>query len=183
MSIVNIDRDGFWSTLHAADEIAFSTEGLISAGSIKLNSDGTVYDEYGTARADHDTVPTVTAANWRAVGCLMTPPQDETVPYRVKVNANSTNFVAHLGIGYAPASPTGSDDVISDVAVFHVQNELDGLFMIPALDSGHADYGKALAFCYIITYNTGAYGVGGISVQRLGTAPPPFTPSDRDWET
>lgn len=172
-NVVNIQRDSFWTTLKDTDEVAFSTESLISGGSLKVNGDSTVYDDKISVRPAHDTVPVVTAGtSWEAIGGYLSPGYDDNTPYRVKLNMNSVNFVGGIAVGYAPASITGTDDVIDPVAVFHVQNNFDEVLMLPHLESGDTYYGRAICFAFFITYNTGAYGSGALSVQKLSVKPP-----------
>ena len=174
-TLTNLDRDCFHTTLKDTDELSFSTQSLISGGSVLLNSTGSVNDVFGSARSDHTTIPAVTAGNWRAIGVLMEEPLQDRVPYRVKLYTNSASGIVHLGIGYAPSSPTGSDDTIDPVAQFSVTNNyLDEIFLIPALDSGDGDYGKALAFCGMITYNTADYCQVSLSVQKLDVGFPQY---------
>ena len=174
-NLVNLDRDGFFTTLKTADELSWST-GVAVGDTINCNSSGTVNAIYGSARSDKSVAPSITAGQWEAIGVLMEPPKDDMVPYRLKAYTNTAYNVLEIGIGYAPSSPTGSDDAITPLAVFPMtHNCFDEIFMIPALDSGDGDYGKAICFLGAVTFNTGSTPANfALSVQRLATAPPPY---------
>jgi hypothetical protein len=177
-SPVNITRDGLWCTLVDADEIAWSTELAISPnGHLNVNGDGSVHDDVLRVRPQRGAVPSITAANWRAVGGMLPAPENEPAAYRVKTAMNHVNQVLHLGIGYAPASPTGSDDLVEELAVFPLLHNENNLFMIEPLDSSHALYGRALYFALIISSNTSYFTFGGMSVQRLSTRAPQYAKS------
>ena len=176
MSIVNLKRDGFWTTLKSTDEVAVATERQVNTETLYMSGDATVYDEFISARFQHTVAPTISANHFTSIGGYIRQPESETVPYRVKACANPTYQICAVGIGYAPATPTGTDDEIDPVAIFPFEDCFDELFMIPALDSGDSLYGRSLAFALICYYSAGFLS-GGISVQRLATAPPQFSQS------
>lgn len=168
-NITNIQRDGNWCDPHAT-EITWSSDIAVGAN-LQINADSTVYDAKAFATAAKTTISVATG--WRGIGCYVKAPVADTVPYRVKGFYISSQLVCAIGVGYGPASPTGTDDVITPVRIIPIPaGHFDELIMVPALDSSHADYGKPLAICMALTYATGGYGHAHLSVQRLATTPP-----------
>lgn len=178
MSIVNTDRDFFATTLKDTDELGLGTVTLVSTNSVTVNANATVYDGNASCRFDKTSAPTIAANSWAGIASYIRPPDVEAVPYRVKAYGNPTYQILAVGIGYCPASPTGTNDVIDPVAVFPFETKFDELFMIPSLDSADPYYGRSLAFCLICYYSAGFLS-GGLSVQNLSTVPPMYSASVR----
>ena len=81
-----------------------------------------------------------------------------------------------LVVGYAPASPTGSDDVIDQPYFIPFnQGEFDDVIIVPKLLDADPNFGRALyigvVFCPGTTVSS-LPAIGHISVQNLGIKPP-----------
>ena len=175
-NLTNIQRDAFWSTLKEADELSWGSDRLIASQTMYINADATIYDDIGKARNDHTSVLVIAAGSYRGFGLFMQQTGDDDTPYRVKMYSNTANFIAHLGIGYGPASPTGTDDEISEIAFFTpIYGAIDDIFILPKLDSGDTYYARPVAFGVFASFNGGIVPHCGLSVQRLATTPPTFS--------
>jgi hypothetical protein len=173
MSLTNLQRDGFHTTLKDADEIAWSAERTIVTETLQMNSSGIVNDDYFAARPEVAAVPmTVTAGKIVSIGGFIRQPMSDRSPYRVKCKAGSANGVYALGIGYAPATLIATNAVIDPVAFFPFNHDLDEVFMIDKLPDGDALEDRALAFALCCIFNNAGYFPGGISVQNLSISPP-----------
>jgi hypothetical protein len=159
MNLKNISRDSFWiKSMAQADRIGFSTDNV----NITFNSSGTV----NAVSEGIVTVGNSSGSNKRGVGIMMDPPTEEIVPYRVKVR---TGEAAQLAIGYAPVTPSGTDDLITEPLVIKFSGYLDEIFMIP-YNSSYP--GRALVFAIIAEAQTLYY--CGMSVQKLDVVPNQF---------
>jgi hypothetical protein len=158
MNLKNIGRDSFFvDSLLSADKITWTT----TSGNV-ANS--------GTVNQTHASVfstGTSGAGGTFGVGCLMAQPLEERVPYRVKAYV-PTNDNVYLGIGYAPATPTG-DDTPQGQTYIHLIGEIDEIFMI---DYNATYASRALMF----SINSGAVAISNVamSVQKLDVSPPQF---------
>ena len=181
MSIVNLRRDGLFTNLEDTNESAWSTQFVTTGNSFLMNAgDATVYDDFAVAKADKSTGVTVAAASWKAIGCYMSQPGKDRVPYRVKAYAKSlstlTNFI--LGIGYGPASITGTDDTITPFSGIPFGYAIDEVIMVPALPDGDPLEDRALAFGILLGEATGQLVYAHLSVQKLSVAAPQMAISE-----
>jgi hypothetical protein len=158
MNLKNISRDAYW--YGAVNKTAISWS---SAGGALYNSDGTTHEDKASVISSGASV----ASGKSAVGVNISPPTEETVPYRVKLYV-PTNDDIFLIIGRNSGSLTGSDDTITNIQGLHVIGELDEIFMIDPI-SGNND---PLVFG-IQTNNVAVY-TCGLSVQKLDVSPPQF---------
>lgn len=164
MSLTNINRDPFWiKDIRDSVVTPWSTE-----GTGKMNSDGNVNDRIGYVRSSGASV---ISATQQGVGTYMRPPTNDYTPYRVKVYVpNSTGIF--LVIGYAPATITGIDDIVSNQNLYNIRENLDEIIMLPPHEDGHPFKDRPICFG-VAAYQSGISNVR-MSVQNLSVAPPPI---------
>lgn len=165
MSLTNVNRDSFHLTLNQS-EIAWSGN-----GSGFFNSSGNVNDS--KAYASSFSVSNI--ANTSAFGVFMKAPLEERQPFRVKAKIRSDDINnTFLIIGYAPASITGTDDVLTKIKYFPSSSgEIDEIFMIEPVDSLDPNYLRPIGFGIVSLQNVTNY--AHISVQNMGISPPAFS--------
>lgn len=155
-----------------------ATETLLTTDALNIMADPSVYDDVAEAVVAPGSQLTISANSKKAMGCYIYQPVADRVPYRIKAHMAlaASGFRLAIAIGYAPASPTGSDDAISSARYIPFTGEFDDLILVPAQGSGDTYFGRALAVAIVwITSGTGittAYFDGHLSVQRLATKPP-----------
>ena len=177
-SVSNLFRDQFHVD-QKATLLTFPTAVLKSGGSVSMNSDGVVYTTKAMARA-LGTVVNTGSGYWYSVGLMMKPPIVDDTPYRVKATWHASTQQQYLIIGYAPAAPTGSGDLITQIVAKPIQrcNEVDEVFLIKGLAEGDPDFGKPMAFAIAFASTTsGDLGEMTISVQNLAQTAPKFAAS------
>lgn len=178
----NIRRDAIWTNPRTSDDVLFGTESLLSDTSPLANSSGQVNARYGCVQSDVSSNVSITAARREIIGVLMNAPVADTTPYRIHASSSidgssATVHASSIIIGYAPASPTGTDDIIEDIYRIPFRTiSFDNVVMVPALESGDTYFGRALfigisidATVAIVNVNVQAH----ISVQNLGVGAPP----------
>jgi hypothetical protein len=180
MSINNLDRDGLFTNLEDTNESTWSSTFVTTGSSFTINAgDASVQSTYAMAKADKTTGVTVAAASWKGIGCYITQPGQDMTPYRVKAYAKSlstlTNFM--LGVGYAPLSITGTDDVITPCTLIPFGYAIDEVIMVPSLPDGDPLEDRALAFGILLGEASGQLVYAHLSVQRLSVAPPQYARS------
>lgn len=176
----NIQRDGLWSKPETALDLAWSTQDNSTATTQRMNSSGSVVMDKGNAHAEYQTVLAITTDYRRSIGVLIQQPEKDNHPYRVLASGNINGFDKNLNgfaimVGYAPLSPTGSDDVIEDPYFIPFAEEFDGLIQVPHLVAGDTYFGRALAIGLVAIAGetvSAAHIYGQISVQNLGVKPP-----------
>ena len=67
-----------------------------------MNSDSVVYDTKGTVHSPIGTAGNIAATQWRGVGLLISPPNVDATPYRIKGAVVAENAVAYAFVGFAP---------------------------------------------------------------------------------
>lgn len=175
----NIQRDGIWIKPNTASDLTWPTPTLHTATEKLANADSTVYDR----SAQFHTGMGALALNGgysETVGCYIKQPLVDNTPYRVIASAEVIGqqdniYSTFLTIGYAPSSPTGTDDSIEECYSIPFKGCFDGLIMVPNLSSGDTFYGRALFIGVSIGVDanlSGQYGLCAGSVQRLATSPP-----------
>ena len=176
----NIQRDGLWTKPDSSEDLSFGASVLVSAAP-QVNSDGAVHVDYAQAHSIRTATFTTSGVDHcRCMGVLMQPPDGDNTPYRVKASAHIQSLADYsewhaIVVGYAPASPTGSNDQVAQSYWIPFKKHFDDLIMVPALDSGDPNFGRALviavAMCpgpAITNYTAQAQ----LSVQNLGIKPP-----------
>lgn len=173
----NIQRDGRWTKPETASDLALATETTIITTTIKVNADPVVYVDMAQAHISNAAFA-ITTANQRCIGCYLTPPVGDNVPYRVKASITAFGQPVYnndqaIVIGYAPAVITGTDDIIEDPYYIPFQSSFDDLIIVPALVSGDPFFGRALCIALACqTAQASNHVLGSISVQSLGVKPP-----------
>lgn len=171
MSVINIARDAIWTELKDASDLSWSADVALGS-SFQMSSDGVVYDV--TAFAKTKNIVSVTVG-YRSIGVLMKQPSVDTQPFRIKACTNAGATICGIGIGYAPASPTGSNDVITPFVYIPSDGQFDEVVMVPALPKGDALEDRAIAVAVLMNFaSAGADTYAHLSVQRLGVKPPMF---------
>ena len=177
----NIQRDCHFVQPLTSGRVVFSTAVAIGSPTANMNSSGSASVDFASEQANQDSTKSIATNSLSCIGVLMNPPDADRVPYRVKARAIAWDVSIRFAIvvGYAPASPSGSDDTIDEVVYLPFPfdgNEFDECLIIEALDSGDGNYGRAVAIG-IAAINVGGstvndYLVGHISVQNLSVRPP-----------
>ena len=174
-NLLNLQRDMFHiPTLDDTEQSPFSSSETGIANSIKVTGNATVQSERAVCRTTKAAV-SVTAGSWKGCGVYFEPPRTDDTPYRVK-GYFTPGVEAYVFVGYGIASPTGTDDNVTNVNAFPIGDDgkFDEMILMPNLDSGHAKYGLPICFGFGVGNNSATDIVGMLSVQRLAQAPPPF---------
>ena len=179
MTAVNIQRDGNWVKPETASNVAWSSQSALANTTFLMSGPTAVNVDKGTVQAAEGTY-TVSAGNQEAIGVFMQAPVSDNTPYRVQASGRVLGFKDYdegwaIGIGYAPASITGSDDSIEDPMYIPFHRSFDGLIMVPALESGDTFYGRALAIALVNQAGLAMSSLhikGNLSVQNLAVKAP-----------
>lgn len=175
--IINLLRD----QLHVdpgANQPGFSSQN--AAGStIKMNSSGIVNQTFGSVSlAAGSFIATSSASSWRGVGLLMSQPIIDATPYRVKARILVHNAYCWVFCGYAPASPTGTDDTITGVVAWPLgvseSSIFDDIILFPAVPAQSA---LPLAFGIAAAGTGNANARYNLSVQNVAKTAPQFAAS------
>ena len=176
----NIQRDGIWCLPKTSAIQPWSTAFLVGAATGLMSGPAAVNPDVGFVQSSHTDGQSLSINELVAIGVYLDPPQDDSTPYRVKAsvflmaeNAIESNGV--LMLGYGPASPTGTDDVIDEPYYIPFGQKLDELLLVQTLDSSDPNYGRPLAFAVCATSGSTTTNqdiLAHISVQNLGTKPP-----------
>ncbi len=172
----NIQRDGIWIEPEGT-AIAWSTAFSVSGAAI-YNSSAVVFTDQASVASTSGAV-TTTVNQMVAVGINISKIGTDNIPYRVKASvaafgASSNDVNALIIVGYAIASPTGSDDIINNPYFIPFQGSIDELILVPPPISG-ALADRALVIALAVTGDSGLSSkpvLGALSVQNLGVKPP-----------
>lgn len=174
----NIQRDCTFAQPLTSGLLDFATESTLNQPTCLMNSSGSTNVDFASCQSDHTATYSLTAANKRALGVLMQPPVADRVPYRIKASAINPYVATKFAIviGYAPASPSGSDDSIDEPVYIPFTEVFDDTVIVETLDSGDGNYGRALAIgVAMIADATGLTTdpvLVHLSVQNLSVKPP-----------
>lgn len=173
-SLKNIQRDAHWlNEVTVGNDIVFGTETAIGSSTKNFNANTGVQQSVVSAKSTKSLVVT-TANNIKCIGGYINPPRDEPVPYRIKARA-TRDFKTYLVIGYLETDNGGTDDVVSQSNIIEFVGEFDDIVMIGSVDVTNSNYGKPIAIGVGVEGTTSSNPFVLLSVQHLGTAPPPFT--------
>lgn len=179
MSKVNVQRDGYYT--HPDENVdvqTWSSTRVFGAYEARSNSDGTTYYDFGFAQGDPEAGYSITANQYIAVGVIMQGPTGDRTPYRVQAYCDimEETYSTYKGlviVGWAPSSPTGSDDQIEQARYFPFVGKFDELLIIEPHETTYAN--RALYFA-VAAYSPGGVTskniAGSISVQNMGVKPP-----------
>lgn len=176
----NIQRDGHWTEPKTANDTTWAADELIANTTAKVNGPSAVSVDKANVHGDNVNTYSIAANEQRCIGVFIQEPDGDNTPYRVKASANvvgqsQDDTDMAILVGYAPASITGTDDVIEDVYYIPFYGEFDDLIVVPTLVSGDPFYDRALCFGIAIQSEAGITTkrlLGHLSVQRLATKPP-----------
>jgi hypothetical protein len=173
----NIQRDGVYVDLDVSESVAFSSNLALTSTDLYINGPAAVQVDVARVQATPNVVTNVTASNRKAIGCYIQAPIGDRTPYRVKAFAEGANGYSGFGIavGYAPPSPTGSDDQIVEPVYFPFFKTFDDLIFIEPEAEGDTYEDRALCFALVIQGNASGvadYIFAYLSVQNLGVKPP-----------
>lgn len=165
MSIINIQRDGFWINLDAKASLTWGKGEPITAEIPTCNNNNHMNIAVGVAEARSESEAKDNHVS--SIGCLMSQLPGDNTPYRVKATLETKNGSrGAIIVGYADKVTTGRDDRINQASYILFDAKFDDLIMVP-YNPEYVD--RPLIFAL------GAYGkpvVGNISVQTLGITPP-----------
>lgn len=129
------------------------------------NSTGIVNKSFGSQQTVGRS-PTVGADQIASLGVWMDPPQEDTVPYRIKAHFQASENV-FIVFGYARNGVTGSDDLVARYILLPFDKEFDEVLALPKLDSSDEYYQKPVYFGLCTGLLSNTYAEGHISVQKL----------------
>lgn len=171
----NIQRDGIFTDLEAT-HYNWATATTTTGDTVKVNGDPSVYVDKAFVKSDRGATCAPSATTLQAIGCFIQQPIGDRTPYRVKVSCPiaDADGKAFIVIGYAPASPSGSDDILAanENALIPFENTFDDLIIIPSLPEGDALEDRALCFGIAVTGAFSEQLPAHLSVQNLGVKPP-----------
>lgn len=172
MNLTNLQRDQFHANL-ANDDIPLSTPKTISSTILGNHSNNVQSAE--SARHCNDN-PTVASGSWVSFGNIMEGNRGSTEreAYRIKAHAIGVKEM-WVVIGTLPASPTGTDDLVSKVQAFPMGN--GSLDEVIRLKIASGDVGLPMYFGIAFGEATGDLCSGAISVQRMAIAAPTYASS------
>ena len=166
-SLTNIDRDSLWYT-----NLLVTARQSWPATDFRYNSDGAVYDHIASVKSATGALTTGVGV-YRSIGVNMKAPIEEYTPYRVKARL-PTGRKGVIVIGYAQATITGTEDLISEVQSIPFHEKFDEIININYVDSTSTYYGRPIAITVsaeeVATESVWAF----MSVQNLGVAPPSY---------
>lgn len=176
----NIQRDATWIIPDdTVDLTAWPSATNLNTGQVFANAKTAVHPDVGSCQIRRQM--TLAQDQLECVGVYMDPPRGDNTPYRVKANLtmvgmSGTICNGAIVVGYAPASITGSDDIIDNVNIITFDQEpYDDVIMVPPLDSGDSNYGRPLFFGVAHLAGqaaTNIYAFAYLSVQNLAIKPP-----------
>lgn len=177
MSIKNISRDGIYTELSNSQKVAWSTGNANTVVDFLVNGPTAVAIDFNQVSSQSHVNTSITGQNKKAIGVFINQPVRDRVPYRVKAYAagpdSGVTFL--IGVGYAPASITGSDDIISEPLYLPFNNKFDDLIVVEEEEEGDTYYGRPLCFAVVAQSNNAGIGDflrAHISVQNLGVKGP-----------
>lgn len=175
----NLQRDGTWITPDTSENIALSTPVALSSSQVFANAKTPLHVDIADVQVR--VQDSIAVDNIAVAGVYMQPPQGDNQPYRVKADGiinglSGTVMQPCVVIGYGPAAPTGSDDIIDQPYVIPFnQGEYDDVLFLPQLLDTDPNFGRPLfigiGFMASNTI-TNLYVIAHLSVQNLGVRPP-----------
>lgn len=168
MSIVNIQRDGFWLTLDTASDLTWGGNESITVTNPQFNNSGIVNTDVGKAFVKQ--AKTAAAEEYFAIGVLMAQTPGDNTPFRIKADVAGPDGGGAIIVGYADASPTGTNDHINEPQWLAFVDTFDDVVIVPD-NPTYAD--RALCVALAATSSpTATTVIGSLSVQALAIKPP-----------
>lgn len=162
----NIARDGYWTNPDDTDNLTWSSAFTAGGGLEVFNNSGTV--NLVEAAVQSVATATYSAGQVEAIGCLMNQVPGDNIPFRVK---GCVQLGGHVIVGYADASPTGSDDNINEAFYIPFVYKIDDVIMIP-YDSNYDGRAICIAIAPQAPSGSASTQIASLSVQNLAVAPP-----------
>lgn len=167
-NLVNLARDMLWTSA-AAEVTAQAARPDLSA--FNVGTSGSVANIYAYAQCSGLNL-TGAVTTGLAFGLCMLEPQGDITPYRFKGACIGPNKVL-WGFGYA--STVGTSVAMQRATVIGCGEECDEIVAIAPLTSADPNFGDPLVFwCGGNASTNGNLFRGGMSVQRLISAPPQY---------
>ena len=164
--IVNIQRDGCWTNPDTTDNLTWSSAFTMGSTTPVFNNSGSVNVDVGTAHSV--ATATYSAGQAEAIGVLMNQIPDDNLPFRVKASVQLGGAVI---IGYADASPSGTDDTINEAYYIPFVYVLDEVIMVP-YDSNYDERAICIAVAPQAGSGSSQVQIAQLSVQSLSVKPP-----------
>lgn len=165
MSIINFERDMFWSvgtTLLSPSAVAYGA-------TMAISTDSNVAQRVNSFEAGFSSA--VGASTYKCAGAILLPPADgDVTPYRYICDCSLQTDVPLVWHGYGWFD-SGS---ISAPRIFGAGLHVDRVMALSPLDSADPNYGRPLCFFSAVgeTFAGSTFVVG--SIQRLIAKPPQF---------
>ncbi len=171
----NIQRDGIWLSPETARQ-TWSITYPITNTTYAMNSDALVATDQASVISDPAS-QSLGLGLTTAVGIFIQQPVSDNQPYRIKASMGISalpdyNQNGMIIIGYAPASITGSDDLINVPKIICFKNTFDDLVYVD-VPVTYADRPLAIMVAPLVGVALVNLNVlGQLSVQNLGVKPP-----------
>lgn len=182
--IINLLRD----LVHTNPDSIDTTWGgprVRGANTVEMNNTGIVHQTSGSCQNQYERLDD-SLGEWYATGLLISQPIVDATPYRLKVflgiggASGNENDHRYAFMGYAPANPTGTNDVIEKCSMLPIgpRGIVDEIILAPGLPEGDPYFDRPLAFgvAAIVAANSTRYS-HYISVQNLSKTAPQFAAS------
>ena len=156
--------------------IGFGAEYSSTLATVTANGPPAISPDIARAVLNSTTTVSITAGNSRCFGVFMDPPRKDRYPYRVKACCTfGLGGLNQIVVGYGPAGPTGSDDVITNIKKIPMgTSPFDDIIMVDTADGESAE-GLPIFFGVEVDAAaalTTARVRANISVQNLGVSEP-----------
>ena len=185
MNLTNLLRD-LTHVTPGAGFIGLGSTVRTIGSQININTDGVVH-QVSASNADGNIQAGQkgTTSQWVGTGLYMSQPIVDATPYRVKAYVTTHLCEALVIVGYAPNTPTGTNDLITDIVSFPLtaagtteSAKFDEIILMPGLSESDPDYGKPIAIgLAFMSANNAAYVRWNISAQNLSKTAPQFAAS------
>ena len=179
MNLWNLQRDQTHIVPSTGSGPGWNGFASLANSRIFANSSGVVQQ---IIASENQQLQTIGGANWYASGLLIARPGVDASPFRVKVSTESFH-PQWLVMGYAPASPTGTNDQIDLCTFIPVGTETydtycyDDVIRWPAVLEGDPYYDRALFFGLITRSYSNHITSYHLSVQNITQTPPQYAAS------
>ena len=171
--LANLQRDQFH--VNAQNSLlTLSSASTVGQSVLANHSNNVQLDASG--RGLLSTSITTAAGSWRSFGNIIQGNRtgDERESYRFKAYATGIKEMWAV-LGFLPASPTGTDDAVSKVQAFPMENGyFDEVIM---LKINEIDLGLPMFFGVAFGESTSSLLSAYVSVQRMSIAPPQYASS------
>lgn len=161
----NIQRDSYWLNPDTTDNLTWGNNQAIDIAIPDFNNSGSENIVVGTAHAIAQT--SINANQMACIGVLMKQVPGDNTPFRIKASVEDSGMII---VGYADASPTGTNDNINEAYRIPFDKSFDDCVMVP-YDSSYETRSLCVAVGSMKQVTSDEV-IGCISVQNLGINPP-----------